>query len=97
VYPFGPHQGPFMRAHGVLWGVAHGILLLLVFVAICAAVGAAGVWLYRTLRESHSSDTQPTSMQREDGDDPERILKARLARGDITIEEYESMLAIIRR
>lgn len=46
------------------------------------------------MREAGEVPEQPTSR---DSEDPMAILKTRLARGEITIEEYEKTVAVLSR
>jgi putative membrane protein len=49
------------------------------------------VWLARGARTSAPSKTEP----REPAESPEQVLKRRLAAGEITVEEYETVRAVV--
>lgn len=62
------------------------LLALLWVIGLPAAAVCAGIALYRSVKSGPSSR----------GDDPEEILRVRLARGEIEIGEYERLRDLIR-
>lgn len=69
------------------WG-AGWLVMVVLMVAMVVAVVIALVWTARSLGASGS----PTS-----ADDPERILEARFARGEIDAEEFRTRRELLRK
>jgi uncharacterized membrane protein len=66
-----------------------GFIIRLVYLAFFIGIPALVVWgALSMIRGSRGRDPVPS--------DPEQILKVRLARGEISVEEYERLRGLIR-
>lgn len=78
--------------HDVGWGWGWWILTTVGMIAFWGLVIYAIVWLIRGGRPQDA--WRPTS-ERPDPDAPQEILRRRLARGEISLEEYERLRAAL--
>ena len=79
------------HTYDIGWG--GWLLMTLGMVAFWGFVIYGIVWLARGARTPAPSKTEP----REPAESPEQVLKRRLAAGEITVEEYETVRAARRR
>jgi len=77
------------------WGALGSVVIGIVALIFVAGVAALVVLL---LRETRRRDAEPGSRPPSAlGDDPERILGQRFARGEIDEAEYKARLDVLRR
>ncbi len=76
----GMMQGGGMMGTMVLWG----LLALVLLIGLITAVVLGIIWLARRASESTGLSTKSTET-------PLEILKRRLAQGEITLEQFETM------
>ncbi len=82
---------PMFYMHGAGWGWGWWLVMSIGMVAFWALIIYAIVWLIRGGR-SANPEIRPSRPE-----SPEEILQRRLARGEISIEDYERLLAALRR
>jgi putative membrane protein len=76
------------------WDAGWGWLPMLLYMAMWLFVGGLVVWLLLRAVSGASSRSGPRGPR---PDDPEEVLRARFARGEIDAEEFEQRLAVLRR
>ncbi len=92
------HGGEGDWAGGPGWG--WWLLMAIAMIAFWGLIAWAIIWLIRGNRSHHTADSHvhvhpgPAAPAR---DDPEEILRRRLAAGEIPLEEYERVIAALHR
>ena len=77
----------------MIWSSTGWVLMSLGLLLFWTVVVAGVLWLIASLRRPNPSDTasgQPGSARGAPGPDARAILDERLARGDLTVEEYQT-------
>lgn len=82
----------FYMHHSADWGWGWWVLMSIGMIAFWALVIYAIVWFVRGGRPPADTETGPAPLAPES---PEEILKRRLARGEIDVDEYERLLALL--
>lgn len=88
---FGSGWGGFGSGFGT-FGLLAALLNLVITIAIIVGVVLLIAWLWRRVN-ADSQSTGTGSVRAGSQDLPRQILQARYARGEITREEYQQMLA----